>query len=443
MTTKTPPIVSGGYPVVGHALEMMKDRESLFKRGFREHGDLFSIKLGPRYAVVITGADYNKQFYMQTDKELNMQDGYQFLKASFGEVLFTASKELYTNQRPLLQEIFRRERMAGYIQAMNIEVQNWLDSLGESGEVDISAAMLKLTQFVAGRAFIGPHFEQELGEVFWQQYDAISNALDPVLPPNLPLPKFRRRDRARIKIREVFSQLVQKRRENPSEYEDLITILLNYPMKDGEFLSDEMIMNLFMGLLFAGHETTAGQAAWTITLLLQHPEYLKLVQQEINEKLPFGSEIDGRKIAEFNHIAWAIDETTRLRPSADVQLRTVEEPIRLGEYEIPVGWQLIANAANSHTLPEVFTDPAVYDPLRFSPERKEGKNPFAIVGFGGGMHKCTGMNFAKNEMTVITSLLFQQFDLELLSEDIRVIQGNGANHPSPVWVRYTKKDSKS
>ncbi len=441
MTTKTPPLVSGGFPLVGHALEMMKDRESLFKRGYQEHGDLFTIKLGPRNAVVLTGADYNKQFYMQTDKALNMQDGYQFLKASFGEVLFTASKQLYTNQRPLLQEIFRRERMVGYIQAMNFEVQHWLESLGESGEMDVTAAMLRLTQFVAGRAFIGPDFQQELGEVFWQQYDAISNALDPVLPPNLPLPKFRRRYQARLKIRTVFNQLIQKRRENPSEYEDLITILLNYPMKDGEFLTDEMIMNMFMGLLFAGHETTAGQAAWTITLLLQHPEYLKLVQQEIEDKLSAGTEVDGKQIAELDHIAWAIDETTRLRPSADVQLRTVEEPITLGDYEIPVGWQLIANAANSHALQDVFTNPQQYDPHRFSPQRKEGKNPFAIVGFGGGMHKCTGMNFAKNEMTVITSLLFQQFELSLISDEVHVIQGNGANHPSPVWVRYKKRDT--
>ena len=44
-------------------------------------------------------------------------------------------------------------------------------------------------------------------------------------------------------------------------------------------------------------------------------------------------------------ITWAIDETTRLRPSADLQLRTVEETIHFGEYEVPAGWQVIVNAA--------------------------------------------------------------------------------------------------
>lgn len=71
-----------------------------------------------------------------------MQDAYQFLKASSGEVLFTASKEAYYNQRPVLQEIFRRERMAGYIQAMNFEIQHWIDGLGNEGTMDLSAEML-------------------------------------------------------------------------------------------------------------------------------------------------------------------------------------------------------------------------------------------------------------------------------------------------------------
>lgn len=137
-----PPTVSGDLPVLGHALEMMRDREKLFTRGYREHGDVFAIKLGPRYAAVVSGAENNKLVYTQTDKALNMQDAYQFLKASLGEVLFTASKEAYYNQRPVLQEIFRRERMAGYIQAMNFEIQHWIDGLGNEGTMDLSAEML-------------------------------------------------------------------------------------------------------------------------------------------------------------------------------------------------------------------------------------------------------------------------------------------------------------
>lgn len=439
MTNPQPPMVSGGLPVVGHMFEMLQSRERLFKRGHAEHGDVFAIKLGPQHVAVVTGAQHNKQLYQETDKSLNMQEGYGFLKQAIGEVLFVASPETYYNQRPVLQEVFRRERMVTYIQAMNVEVQRWLDSLGESGEVDISEAMLHLTQAVAGHAFIGANFRDELGDNFWELYSHIGNSLDPVLPPTLPLPKFYRRDRARAEIGRILGELIDKRRRNPAQYDDLISDLLTKPLKDGTTMDDETIVSIFTGLIFAGHETTAGQAAWLVALLLQHTDYLALVQNEIRDQVTYGGEIDARVLSSLEHVYWAIDETTRLRPSADVQLRTVSETLTVGPYDIPTGWRMMVSAATSHHQPDVWHDPERFDPLRFSPERGEGKNPFAIVGFGGGVHKCTGMNFAKNEMAVITALLFQQFDVELLSKDVRVVAGHGANRASEVRVRYRRK----
>ncbi len=425
--------------MLGHALEMMRDREKLFKRGFREAGDIYTINLGPQKAAVVTGAEWNKIVYTQTDKALNMDVAYAFLKEAIGEVLFIASPETYVNQRPVLQEVFKRERMTSYVKAMNREVKTWLDQLGESGEMDISAEMLRLTQYVAGAALIGEDFRTELGEEFWNNYGVISRSMDPVLPPGLPLPKFRRRDKAKVEIRKVFRTLIAKRRRDPQNYDDLISTLLSTPLKDGTFMDETTIVSMFTGLLFAGHETTAGQAAWLVTLLLQHPVYLDFVQQEIDRSVKADTDVDEMTLRNMEHVYWAIDETTRMRPSADLQIRTVTEPFQIGDYELPKGWRVILNAANSHFLPEVFNNPYQFDPLRWSPDRAEGKNPFAIIGFGGGIHKCTGMNFAKNEMAIITAHLFRQFELELISQNIRVIQGAGANHPSTVLVRYKRR----
>ena len=437
--SKTPPVISGGLPVFGHALEMMRDREKLFRRGFQEAGDIYTIHLGPQKAAVVTGAEWNKIVYTQTDKSLNMNVAYAFLKESIGEVLFIASPETYVNQRPVLQEVFKRERMTTYVKAMNREVQSWLDSLEDQGEMDITAEMLRLTQYVAGAALIGEAFRTELGEAFWKNYGAISRSMDPILPPRLPLPKFLRRDKAKLEIKKVFHDLIAKRRHDPANYDDLISTLLTTPLKDGTFMDETTIVSMFTGLLFAGHETTAGQAAWLVTLLLQRPDYLRLVEQEIDRIVSLDTDIDEMVLRKLETIYWAIDETTRMRPSADLQIRTVTHPFQIGDFELPKGWRVILNAANSHFLPEVFSNPYQFDPLRWSPERAEGKNPFAIIGFGGGIHKCTGMNFAKNEMAIITARLFQQFELELLSRDIRIIQGAGANHPSTVLVRYKRK----
>jgi sterol 14-demethylase len=354
-------------------------------------------------------------------------------------VLFTAGPEVYYNQRPVLMAIFRRERMVGYITAMNAEVDAWLARLGQRGEMNITAEMQRLTQYVAAHAFLGAGHREELDEDFWQAYEAIGKSLDMVLPPNLPLPKFIKRDKARAYLRETFSELVAKRRADPAAYDDIITLMLNTPQKDGTLMTDAEMATMFTGLLFAGHETTAGQAAWTIIQLLQHPDYLATVQAEIAEHVQ-GRAVDHRTLRHLERISWAVDETTRLRPSADVQMRLVEEPIEIGGYTIPEGWRLVVSAAISHFDEEVFTEPQRYDPERHSPERNEASDPFSIVGFGGGIHKCTGMNFAQTEMTIIAARLLDTYRLTLETRDPHIVRDVGANRPSEAIISYARRE---
>ncbi|MEM7801399.1 MAG: cytochrome P450, partial [Chloroflexota bacterium] len=326
-----------------------------------------------------------------------------------------------------------------YVERMQAEVQLWLDGLGEAGEIEITKEMLRLTQFVVGHAFLGESFRDELDEAFWDEYTHISNSLNPAIPVHWPIPKNIRRDQARKKIMQTLDKVIGKRRDSPDQYDDLITLLLNTPLKDGQPMTDEEIKMLFMGLVFAGHETTAGQAAWLMISLLQHQSYFQEVRRDIKEHFEYDQPITGRVLRNMKHIYWAIDEVTRLYPSAQLQMRLVEEDIDLGLFNIPKGWLVMVNAANSHHLPELWENPKSFDPYRFSPERGEGKNSFSIIGFGGGIHKCTGINFAKNEMAVIATLLFQQFHLELITDDTRILTGMGAARPTPTILRYRRR----
>ena len=101
----------------------------------------------------------------------------------------------------------------------------------------------------------------------------------------------------------------------------------------------------------------------------------------------------------------------------------------------------MVSPAVAHRLPEVFTSPEKYDPLRFSPGRAEHlKTPHALIGFGGGTHKCTGEDFAMLEMKLIISLLTQRFELELRHPGPRRKPGPDPNRPQgPVIVGYRRR----
>src|SRR5437879_13408547 len=102
----------------------------------------------------------------------------------------------------------------------------------------------------------------------------------------------------------------------------------------------------------------------------------------------------------------------------------------------------MVNAGLAQRLGSLFTNPEKYDPLRYAPGREEDRqHRFSLIGFGGGTHKCAGMNFANNEMMIITALLFQQFDLELITKDPRVDYGLGAARPEKTYIRSKRKST--
>jgi sterol 14-demethylase len=369
-----------------------------------------------------------------------MHKTYKFLKAALGEVGFTGPPEVYAEQRPILHKPFKSEKSANSIKIMQIEVQQWLDSLGEQGEIELTSEITMLVQNVASHALMGKKFRDQAGPEFWRNYLLIGKALDPVLPPHLPLPKFIRRDRAKNRLRAMLRPIIAERRANPDQYDDILQDFVNARYKDGRIVADETILSLILALMFAGHETTSGQAAWTIIQILQHPDYLQAVQKEIGEYLPAGHTIDARTLVSLKHVFWAVQETTRMHPSASTLIRRAEEDIEIGDYRIPEGWPVFVCADVAQRLPGVFSEPQRYDPERFSPDRAEDKqHRFSIIGFGGGVHKCAGMNFANNEMMIITALLLQQFDLELVTKNPGVTRGMGANRPEKTLIRYRRK----
>jgi sterol 14alpha-demethylase len=439
MSKPTPPMLSG-LPVIGNLLDFRNDRAAMVKRGYEKHGPVFGFRLGPQRVAALIGPELQQIFFTETDKKLAMDKPYRSLAAAFGNVAFLASKETYQEQRPVLYAPFTGAKMVQYVRIMQGVIQEWLDGLGAAGEMDISGEIGRLAQNVAGYALMGSDFQQKAGQEFWALYAELGRSIDLATPPDWPLPKNIRRDRAKNRMRAILAPIIAERRQNPEQYDDFLQDFVNARLKNGELMDDEAISSLIRGLMFAGHETTAGQAAWTIIELLRHPEAQARVQAEIAEHLPPGACIDGGIMRKMQNLAWSVREVERMHPSADILMRYAEEDLEVGDYVVPKGWLVTVVAGVAHRLPTLFRDPDRFDPLRYAPDRAEdAQHRFALIGFGGGMHKCAGVNFANNEQMIITALLMQQFELELLTPDPKPVYGLGAARPEPTRVLYRRK----
>jgi cytochrome P450 len=86
-------------------------------------------------------------------------------------------------------------------------------------------------------------------------------------------------------------------------------------------------------------------------------------------------------------------------------------------YHVPAGTFVFYSIIGSHMLPHLFSNPTVFDPDRFAPPREEHKkNPYALVGFGGGPRICIGINFAQVEMKALISHILRNYQLTLLPD---------------------------
>ncbi len=263
-----------------------------------------------------------------------------------------------------------------------------------------------------------------------------SASLDPLLY-NWPLPKFKRRDIAKQRIHDILQPIIEERRLQPID--DGFQRLLEQPDGAGQPLPDDVISSIFSALMFAGHETTAGQAAWSVIQLAQHGEVQKRVVKEAQQALAGSRVVDHVKMRELKLVEAAVRESGRMHPSAETLFRDVKEDVEVKGYRIPKGWFVMTSTAAAHFLPAVYPEPFAYRPARFL-EDGEGKG-FDYISFGGGIHKCTGINFASAEMAIIVTLLFSQFEVELVTPPERIgVQRSGSSRPGTAILHYKRRD---
>ncbi len=193
---------------------------------------------------------------------------------------------------------------------------------------------------------------------------------------------------------------------------------------------------------WAAHETTVGATCWTLIDLLQNPDYAQKIKTEMEEAFSDGWDYTPENLKKLKALDWAILESERKHPVAHVIMRGVRDDMQFDGFEVKQGTMIFVAPETAHNIPEVFKNPEKYDPERFSPGRAEGDSKFSLIGFGGGAHRCAGVNFAKLEMKIIIAKLLQNYDIELLDADPRPNPGVATKWPErPCRIRYKRKNT--
>lgn len=181
------------------------------------------------------------------------------------------------------------------------------------------------------------------------------------------------------------AQLVQDRRQNPTE--DLTSQIIRHSDPDDQLTDRELAINVAR-FVVAGVQTTTALICNTMIALLQHPDELTKVRQNLNLA------------------AKAVEEALRFIPPFSVLPRLTKESVTVGGCPIAAGHTLMLGVAAANRDPSLIDDGDRFDISRPT---------IPHFSFGGGAHLCLGAALARMEAEVAIQELLRRFPEMALS----------------------------
>ncbi|WP_327147670.1 cytochrome P450 [Nocardia sp. NBC_01329] len=435
-----PPLVSRSRPAVGHLLEFLRSPERLLWRGNREHGLLFRLRVLGEQAVVVLGAEHNRWFFKETDRDLAIDSAYPFFADMFSQdFYYFGGPEEYERQRDIILPKFRGGQLENYVTVMDDETQKWIESLGDSGEFDLTSELGPLVMRIAARSFLGPNFATEVKD-FFTDFRLFSGGMGYV-PQWIPLPSLIRSRSAGKRLKTSLTAMIHRRRETPLDPPDFLQMLAESQYAEGVPVPDDVLVNLILLLTWAGHETTTGALSWTLADLLGSPTDLARARTEADAAVAAGR-LTMASTRGMGFLEDCVYESERMHPVAYIMARRAATDIELDGYRIPEGTYVFTSPWVTHRLADDYPEPDTYRPARYSDPNGKALRQ-RLIGFGGGIHRCLGVHFAKLEMQIILARMLAAFDLELVNGPPEpVSSGTSTKWPeSPCVVRYRVRSS--
>lgn len=415
-TTALPPRMRGGLPLIGHMARFAKDPVAMMREVRARCGAVGEVRLLGKRLVLLSGTEAQEAFCRAPDEQLSQKVAYKLMTPVFGEgVVFDAPIERMNEQLRILMPALRDRNMRSYADIFTAEVDAMAEKWGESGEIDILDFTGELTTYTSSHCLLGAEFRYGMNEEFARVYAALEGGVNAIayVNPYLPLPAFRRRDRARLRLVEMISEIIARRGRESGAKNDALQVLMESRYSDGAALTPTEITGILTAAMFAGHHTSSGTEAWTLIELARHPEWMARVREEVDGVYARDGGISYSALRELPVLESVVKEVLRLHPPLIILMRGVLEDFHVAGHVVPKGRLVAISPPVSHAIPELFRDPERFDPGRYGPGREEDAETFGWIPFGGGAHRCSGSAFAMMQLKAITARLVREWTFEL------------------------------
>jgi cytochrome P450 len=401
-----------GMPFLGHAIAEMRYAIEFGLPRYRRYGPVSWGGILGQKSVSICGPEACAVVYANKDKAFS-QDGWNFfIDKFFHRGLMLLDFEEHHLHRRIMQQAFTRPRLAGYAAQYGPVIADGVAALPTDRKFPLYWAFKQLTLDVATQVFMGMPRGPESAKINRAFVNTVRASTAFVRYP-IPGGRWAAGLRGRKLLERYFTENLPAKRR--SDGEDLFAALCHATDEDGARFTDEDVVNHMIFLMMAAHDTSTITSTSAAYYLGKFPEWQERARAE---SLALGDgPVDIEALDSLHTLDLVIKEALRLvAPVPMMARRTVKDTEVLGHY-IPAG-QLVGVAPMlNHYLSEYWTTPFHFDPERFAEGRREDKSHrLAWIPFGGGAHKCIGMQFGIYEVKALLHEMLRRYTWQLPAE---------------------------
>ncbi|XP_020233350.1 cytochrome P450 82A3 [Cajanus cajan] len=433
---KEAPTIPGAWPILGHLPLLARSRSTHHLLGSLAdaHGPLFTIKLGTQKTLVISNSQIAKECFTTNDVAVSNRPhlvACQNMTYNLAMLGFAPYSPFWRDMRRNVASAFLADHRIDSLAPVRVnEVRTSVkelyqkftrisDGKNEYVMVDMKQWLKELAlnvvgRMVAGKRYFGEKAVVEEGEAQrWLKALREYMRLMGAFAVGDAVPWLRWLDLGGLEkaMKENFKELdavvgewlEEHRRERDSRGDrddgDFIDVMLS--MIDGTTLhgfdADTVIKATAMAMILGGTDTSSATHIWTLSLLLNNPNTLKKVMEEMDThigKERLVTESDTNKLVYLHAV---VKESLRLFPPTPLSApREFREDCTLGGYHVKKGTRLMTNLWKIQTDPSVWEEPLEFKPERFLTTHKDvdvkGRH-FDLIPFGSGRRICPGISF--------------------------------------------------
>jgi len=320
----------------------------------------------------------------------------------------------HKQQRQLILPPFHKKAVAGY-HDLTVELAKEAIGQWKPGTRDVYADMRAVTLRIASAVLFGHEATDAYRIGHLLEIWARRNFSGPVwfFPVNIPGTPYHRLLKHAELVEQEILRLVEKRRRDPSDRTDVLSILIQARDDENRGMTDMELVGQATILFGASFETTASTLTWTVFLLAQHPGIMRELMDELDRVLG-GDAPTREQLPQLSFLDRVIKESMRILPPVPFTIRAADEDqIPMGSLMLSHGARVICSHFLTHHLPDIYPEPELFRPDRW---REIDPTQYEYLPFSAGPRACVGAMFAIQVLKISLAIILQKFRFAIVPD---------------------------